>query len=44
MMRAVTSSWVFIVGIFAVWVAIGLALSVIMGRRGHDAFSWASSG
>jgi nucleotide-binding universal stress UspA family protein len=22
------------------WLAIGLALSLIMGRRGHDAFSW----
>jgi nucleotide-binding universal stress UspA family protein len=24
----------------AVWLAVGLTLSVVMGRRGHDAFSW----
>jgi len=22
------------------WLAVGLALSLVMGRRGHDAFSW----
>lgn len=35
-----SDSWVFIVGIFAVWVGIGLVLSVFMGRRGHDPFTW----
>ena len=24
----------------AVWLAVGLTLSLVMGRRGHDAFSW----
>lgn len=24
----------------AIWLSIGLTLSLVMGRRGHDAFSW----
>jgi nucleotide-binding universal stress UspA family protein len=26
--------------LFAVWVAIGVTLAVVMGRRGHSAFEW----
>lgn len=26
--------------VFAVWIAIGLTAAVVMGRRGHAAFSW----
>lgn len=29
-----------VVIIAVAWIAIGLALSVLMGRRGHEAFSW----
>ena len=30
----------FFVVIGAAWLAIGLVLSIVMGRRGHDSFSW----
>ncbi len=35
-----TDSLGFFVVIGAAWLAIGLVLSVVMGRRGHDTFSW----
>ena len=35
-----TDSLGFFVVIGAAWVAIGLVLSTVMGRRGHDGFSW----
>jgi nucleotide-binding universal stress UspA family protein len=31
---------VVVLAVAAGWLAIGLLLSLIMGRRGHDAFSW----
>jgi len=30
----------FVLVMGAVWLGVGLALSLVMGRRGHDAFSW----
>jgi nucleotide-binding universal stress UspA family protein len=35
-----TESLGFFVAIGAVWVAIGVILSIVMGRRGHEGFSW----
>ena len=35
-----TDSLGFFVVIGAAWLAIGLVLSIVMGRRGHDSFSW----
>ena len=34
----------FVIAIAAGWVAIGLLLSVVMGRRGHDSFGWLVTG
>jgi hypothetical protein len=39
----VSYGFVFLV-VAAVWLAIGLRLPVLMGRRGHDAFSWLAPG
>jgi len=37
----VSDSWPLVLGIIAfVWVVIGLVLSMVMGRRGHDPFAW----
>jgi len=30
----------FLVAVAAAWLVIGLMLSLVMGRRGHDGFSW----
>ncbi len=30
----------FLVAVAAAWLVIGLVLSLVMGRRGHDGFSW----
>jgi hypothetical protein len=30
----------FLAILLAVWVAIGVTLAVVMGRRGHSAFEW----
>jgi len=30
----------FFVAVAAVWVAIGVVLSIVMGRRGHNSFGW----
>lgn len=35
-----SDSFVLVLAIGAAWVAIGLVLSVVMGRRGHDSFGW----
>lgn len=35
-----TDSMTFVIVIAGVWLAIGLGLSLVMGRRGHLAFSW----
>ncbi len=35
-----TDSLGFFVVIGVAWLAIGLVLSIVMGRRGHDTFSW----
>ena len=33
-----------VIAIAAGWVAIGLVLSIVMGRRGHDSFGWLVTG
>ena len=33
-----------VIAIAAGWVAIGLLLSIVMGRRGHDSFGWLVTG
>ena len=39
--EVVAVSYHTLVIVFAVaWLSIGLTLSLVMGRRGHDAFSW----
>ncbi|HEV8627025.1 MAG TPA: hypothetical protein VG034_21480 [Acidimicrobiia bacterium] len=30
----------FVLVVAVSWLAIGLTLSLVMGRRGHDAFTW----
>jgi nucleotide-binding universal stress UspA family protein len=35
---------VLVIAIAAGWLAIGLLLSVVMGRRGHDSFGWLVTG
>jgi nucleotide-binding universal stress UspA family protein len=37
-------SFGFFVVIGSIWVAIGVALSVVMGRRGHNGFGWLVTG
>ena len=34
----------YVIAIAVGWVAIGLLLSVVMGRRGHDSFGWLVTG
>lgn len=34
----ITATWVIV--IIGTWFAIGLATALVLGRRGHDAFSW----
>jgi nucleotide-binding universal stress UspA family protein len=33
-------SGAFVIGVAGIWVAIGVVLSVVMGRRGHSGFEW----
>ena len=33
-------SGAFVIVVVGIWVAIGVVLSVVMGRRGHSAFEW----
>ena len=33
-----------VIAIAAGWVATGLLLSIVMGRRGHDSFGWLVTG
>ncbi len=35
-----SDSFPFLVAIGALWASIGLVLSLTMGRRGHDGFTW----
>lgn len=34
----------FVIAVAVGWVAIGLLLSIVMGRRGHDSFGWLVTG
>lgn len=34
----------FVIAIAVGWIAIGLLLSIVMGRRGHDSFGWLVTG
>lgn len=34
----------FLLAVAATWLVIGVALSVLMGRRGHDSFGWLVTG
>ena len=33
-----------IIAVASTWLAIGLVLSLVMGRRGHDSFGWLVTG
>jgi nucleotide-binding universal stress UspA family protein len=39
-----SDSVLFVVAVGASWLGIGLVLSIVMGRRGHDGFGWLVSG